>query len=111
MSSHPVKRLLIIGSMLLRWTGGTGTSAVARSITAARTLVTTLKFSDRYRAAILLSIKPTLTQDRPEIERDYDAMTATVVDAYTPYYNAMKRRDALCQQFFAAGAARNRRLL
>ena len=30
-----------------------------------------------------------MTQDRPEIERDYDAMTATVMDAYTPYYNAM----------------------
>jgi hypothetical protein len=30
-----------------------------------------------------------LTQDRPEIERDYDAMMSTIADAYTPYYNAM----------------------
>ena len=64
----------------------------SEAMTAASKLVTTLKFSDRYKAllpAILLNIKPALTQDRPEIERDYDAMTATVADAYTPYYNAM----------------------
>ena len=30
-----------------------------------------------------------MTQDRPEIERDYDAMMPAVADAYTPYYNAM----------------------
>ena len=54
--------------------------------------MTALKFSDRHKAllpATLLNIKPTLTQDRPEIERDYDAMTATIADAYTPYYKAM----------------------
>ena len=93
MSSHPVKQLPIIGSMLLCWTSPAPAQAPSpEAMTAARTLVTTLKFSDRYKAllpAILLSIKPTLTQDRPEIERDYDAMTAMVADAYTPYYKAM----------------------
>jgi uncharacterized protein len=93
MSNHPVKQLLIIGSMLLCWTSAATAQAPSpEAMTAARTLVTTLKFSDRYKAllpAILLNIKPALTQDRPEIERDYDAMTATVADAYTPYYNAM----------------------
>ena len=29
-----------------------------------------------------------MTQDGPEIERDYDAMMPAVADAYTPYYNA-----------------------
>ncbi len=28
-------------------------------------------------------------QDRPEIERDYNAMLPTIADTYTPYYNAM----------------------
>jgi uncharacterized protein len=28
-------------------------------------------------------------QGRPEIERDYDMMTPTIADAYTPYFNAM----------------------
>ena len=93
MSNHPVKQFLIIGSVLLCWTSTAPAQAPSpEAMTAARTLVTTLKFSDHYKAllpAILLNIKPTLTQDRPEIERDYDAMTAMVADAYTPYYKAM----------------------
>ena len=93
MSNHPVKQFLIIGSVLLCWTSAAPAQAPSpEAMTAARTLVTTLKFSDHYKAllpAILLSIKPALTQDRPEIERDYDAMTAMVADAYTPYYKAM----------------------
>jgi hypothetical protein len=59
---------------------------------AARSLVTTMKLSDQYKAllpAILLTLRPALTQDRPEIERDYDAMMPMIVDAFTPYYNAM----------------------
>lgn len=91
--SHAVKRLLIIGSMLLCWSGPAPAQAPSsEAMTAARELVTTLKFSERYKAllpAIFLSIKPALTQERAEIERDYDAMTATVADAYTPHYNAM----------------------
>jgi len=61
-------------------------------MTAARSLVATMKLADQYKAllpAILLGLKPALTQDRPEIERDYDAMMPTIVDAYTPYYTAM----------------------
>jgi uncharacterized protein len=93
MSLRPVKCLIIVGSALLLSVG------VARAQTpspdamaAARELVTTLKLSDQYKAllpVILLGLKPTLTQDRPEIERDYDAMMSTIADAYTPYYNAM----------------------
>ena len=93
MSNHAVKRLLIIGGMLLSWSGTAPAQTPSpEAMTAARELVTTLKFSDRYKAllpAIFLSIKPALTQERAEIERDYDAMTATVADAYTPHYNAM----------------------
>jgi hypothetical protein len=62
------------------------------AMTAARSLVTTMKLSDQYKAllpGILLGLRPVLTQDRPEIERDYDAMMPTIVDAFAPYYNAM----------------------
>ena len=62
------------------------------AMTAARNLVTTMGIADQYRAllpVILLGLKPTVTQDRPEIERDYDAMAAMIADAYTPFYNQM----------------------
>jgi len=61
-------------------------------MTAARSLVTTMKLSDQYKAllpAILLTLKPALVQDRPEIERDYDAMMPMIVDAFGSYYAAM----------------------
>lgn len=62
------------------------------AMTAARSLVTTMKLSDQYKAllpAILLTLKPALVQDRPEIERDYDAMMPMIVDAFGSYYAAM----------------------
>jgi hypothetical protein len=62
-------------------------------MSAARSLVTTMKLGDQYKAllpVILLNLKPTLVQDRPEIERDYDAMTAMIADTYTP----VLQRDA-----------------
>jgi hypothetical protein len=61
-------------------------------MTAARSLVTTMRLADQYKAllpTILLTLKPALTQDRPEIERDYAAMTPLIADAFTPYYSAM----------------------
>jgi hypothetical protein len=90
-------RLLIIagifsGMFLALTCGARAETPSPEALTAARSLVTTLKLSDRYKAllpAILLSLKPTLVQDRPEIERDYDAMSAMVADVYTPFYNAM----------------------
>jgi hypothetical protein len=51
-----------------------------------------MKLADQYKAllpAILLSLKPALTQDRPEIEQDYDAMLPMIADAFTPYYTSM----------------------
>jgi hypothetical protein len=62
------------------------------AMSVARSLVTTLKLPERYKAllpAILLSIKPALTQDRPEIESDFEAMKPRMAEAFTPHYNAM----------------------
>ena len=86
-------RPLIIASMLLfSICASPAQTPSPDATTAARSLVTTMKLSDQYKAllpAILLSLKPALVQDRPEIERDYDAMMPMIVDAFTPYYNAM----------------------
>ncbi len=93
MSLRPIKRLMIVGSVLLFSVGvARAQTPSPEAMAAARELVTTLKLSDQYKAllpVILLGLKPALTQDRPEIERDYEAMLPAVADAYTPYYNAM----------------------
>jgi len=87
------RRLLLIVSMLVFSICAVSAQAPSPdAMTAARSLVTTMKLSDQYRAllpGILLGLRPALTQDRPEIERDYDAMMPTIVDAFAPYYNAM----------------------
>jgi hypothetical protein len=87
------RRLLIIAStLLLSICASRAQTPSPDAMTAARSLVTTMKLSDQYKAllpAILLGLRPALTQDRPEIEHDYDAMMPTIVDAFAPYYNAM----------------------
>src|SRR5471032_59692 len=87
------KRATIIGALLLFSIGvAPAQTPSPDAMSAARQLVDTLKLSDKFKAqlpVILLNIKPVLVQGRPEIERDYDAMTSSVADAYTPHFNAM----------------------
>jgi hypothetical protein len=62
------------------------------ALTTARSLVTTMKLPDQYKPllpGILLGLRRELTQDRPEIERDYDSMKPTIEAAFAPYYAAM----------------------
>jgi hypothetical protein len=87
------RRLLIIASaLLLSICASSAQTPSPEAMSAARSLVTTMKLTDQYKAllpAILLTLKPALLQDRPEIESDYDAMMPTIEQAFTPYYTAM----------------------
>ena len=87
------RRLSIIAGMLLFSVCAAPAQAPSPdTMKAARGLVTTMKLADQYKAilpGILLSLKPALVQDRPEIERDYDAMMPMITEAFTPYYAAM----------------------
>ncbi len=87
------RRLLIIACLFLSSISVSAAQTPSPdAMIAARSLVTTMKLADQYKAllpAILLGLKPALTQDRPEIERDYDAMMPMIADAFTPYYSAM----------------------
>jgi hypothetical protein len=87
------RRLLIVACLLLLSASVTRAQTPdPGAMTAARSLVTTMKLADQYKAllpGILLGLKPTLTQDRPEIERDYEAMMPMIADAFTPYYASM----------------------
>ena len=88
-----LRRLLIICSILLFSTCvAPAQSPSPEAMTAARSLVTTLGLSDQYKAllpVILLGLKPVLTQERPELEREFDALLPKMAGAYAPYYTAM----------------------
>jgi len=63
----------------------------------ARSLVATMKLGEQYKMllpAILLRIKPVVTQERAEIENDYDLLATQVGGLYAPYYNEMLERAA-----------------
>lgn len=87
------RRLLIICSILLFSTCvAPAQTPSPEAMTAARSLVTTLGLSDQYKAllpVILLGLKPVLTQERPEMERAFDAVLPKMAETYTPYYTAM----------------------
>jgi hypothetical protein len=51
-----------------------------------------MKLADPYKAmlpATMMGLRRALTQERPEIERDYDALMPTIENAYKPYYAAI----------------------
>ncbi len=87
------RRLLIVASMLVfSICAAAAQTPSPEAMAAARNLVATLKLSDQYKAllpVILLGLKPVLTQDRPELEREFDAVLPTMSEAYAPYYTAM----------------------
>ena len=84
--------LMTAGVVLCLTFGASAQAPSPDTMSAARSLVTTMKLADQYKAllpVILLKLKPTVVQDRPEIERDYDAMTAPGAEIYTPFLNGM----------------------
>src|SRR6516164_3585560 len=87
------RRLLIICSILLFSTCvAPAQTPSPEAMNVARSLVTTLGLSDQYKAllpVILLGLKPTLTQERPEMERAFDAALPKMAEAYAPFYTAM----------------------
>ena len=59
---------------------------------AARSLVETMKLNDRFKAIlplILQGLKPAFVQDRPDVERDFDALLPKMTEAFAPYYSSM----------------------
>jgi hypothetical protein len=105
------RSLAVLGALLLLSTGAArAQNASPETMEAARKLVTTLRLPDQYRAllpGILLGLKRPLTQDRPEIERDFDALVPTVIDTYARYYNVMvDNAAALYAKYFSADELR-----
>jgi uncharacterized protein len=89
MSRRP---LIIAGLLVFSICASPAQTPSPDAMTAARSLVTTMKLPDQYKPllpALMLTLKPALVQDRPEIERDYDAMMPMIEEAYKQYYTAM----------------------
>ncbi|MCG2627203.1 DUF2059 domain-containing protein [Bradyrhizobium sp. WYCCWR 13023] len=87
------RRLLTIaGALLLLISNASAQAPSPEAMDAARKLVTTLKIADQYRAALpqlMLKLRPVVAQDRPEIEHEYDALTAPGSDIYAPFAATM----------------------
>ena len=84
--------LTMAGALLLLVCNASAQAPSSEAMEAARKLVATLKIADQYRAALpqlMLKLRPVVAQDRPEIERDYEAMMPMIADAFTPYYTSM----------------------
>ncbi|HEX9213894.1 MAG TPA: DUF2059 domain-containing protein [Bradyrhizobium sp.] len=89
--------LTIAGALLLLVCNASAQTPSPEAMNAARKLVVTLKIADQYRALLpqlLLKLRPVVAQDRPEIERDYDAMTAPGAEIYAPFVTSMIDQSA-----------------
>jgi hypothetical protein len=88
-----LKRSLLITVMLLFSVCAAPAQTPAdATAAAARDLVTTMKLEQQFKAVlpiILRGLKPALVQNRPEVERDFDAMIPMMMEAFTPYYSAI----------------------
>lgn len=83
---------MIAGILLLLVCSASAETPSPEAMATARKLVVILKIADQYRALLpqlLLKQRPVVAQDRPEIERDYDAMTAPGAEIYAPFFAAM----------------------
>ena len=82
----------IAGAVLLLVGNASAQTPSPEVVSAARKVVVTMRITDQYRALlpqILLKLRPIVAQDRPQIEHDYDAMTAPGAEIYKPYLDAM----------------------
>jgi hypothetical protein len=93
---------IIVGIFLYFTLAAFAQTPTPEAMVAARSLVATMKLGEQYKMllpGILLRIKPVVTQERAELENDYDLIVTGVGGLYTPYYNDMLEQAAA---FYAA---------
>jgi uncharacterized protein len=81
--SKPVFRIAgLLALLLLSLTPALAQSVDASAEAAARELVATMNIQDQFKALlpmIMKSIKPAIVQNRPDVERDYDALVPVLM--------------------------------
>jgi hypothetical protein len=114
--SYPMRRdfikilVLLIAAVLLSGPVR-AQSADADSTAAARELVATIKLGDQFKAMlpmIFKSIKPAIVQNRPDVDRDYDALVPIAVAKMNARVSELE--DALVAIYasnFSAGELRD----
>ncbi len=68
------------------------------AVSAARELVATIKFADKFNAimpTIMKNLKGAMIQNRPEIEKDYDALTPVLLDGMRQRVGELQEAVAL----------------
>ena len=65
---------------------------------AARELLATIKFIDQSKAVlpiIMQNLKPAIVQNRPQVEREFDAVMPLIVEGMTPRLNELAEQTAV----------------
>ncbi|SFJ77664.1 DUF2059 domain-containing protein [Bradyrhizobium sp. Gha] len=104
--------MIAIGITLLAIGVAKAETSSPAAMDAARSLAVTLKVADQYKSllpGILLRLRPILSQDRPEIERDFDAAVPAILEAnQSKYDNSMiEGAAALYAKIFSADELRD----
>ena len=104
MSARPRLLAVSVLAFTLLWGGaGAAQSPSTDALAAARELVVTMRTADQLKALlpiIMKQLKPAIVQNRPEIERDYDAIVP-------PLLERMAARSGEVVELTAAIYARN----
>jgi hypothetical protein len=80
---HIFRIVVLLGGLLFSLTPMRAQSPTSEAEVAARELVTTMKADEQFKAMlpmIMKAIKPAIVQNRPDIERDYDALAPKLLD-------------------------------
>src|SRR5262245_27425985 len=87
-----------------------GQTAPNDSMAAARELIGTMKAADTFKAimpSIVQTLKPAIVQNRPEVERDYDAMMPILIDGMSARLNeVIDKVPSLYARVFTASELR-----
>jgi uncharacterized protein len=71
---------------------GAQTASNQEAVAAAKELVSTMRLTDQFTMmlpVIVKNLKPAILQGRPEIEKDFDAVTTVLLEGMTPRLNEM----------------------
>src|SRR5262249_51648135 len=105
------QRLMVAASvLLLSICSARAQAPSAEAMTAARSVVTTMKLADPYAGllpGVVLGLRPSLVQDRPELEREFDALMPEVRQWFGPYRTAIS--DALATAYATSFSVRELR--